>query len=187
MSNTKRLNIKKTLFSGLCIIKRKKIKDDRGFLTRVFCTSELKKILKKEKIRQVNHTFTLKKGTVRGLHFQYPPSDEIKIVTCIKGKILDVVVDLRKNSPTFLRHYKIILSESNCISILIPGGFAHGFQTLKSNTEVLYLHSKDFNPIKEGGINAIDPKLKIKWPMIISKRSKKDEQIPILDLKYNGI
>jgi len=123
-------------------------------------------------IKQVNYTVTNIAGSVRGLHFQVPPFAEIKLVTCIKGTIFDVAVDIRENSPTFLQYESRILSAESNLSFLIPEGFAHGFQTLEANCEILYLHSEEHKPHYEKKINVKDPKIGISWPLEITNISQ---------------
>ena len=182
----KKLNINSTEFKGLYTIIPNSFKDERGAFSRVFCEDELKDIFHFN-IKQINHSVTKEKGTVRGMHFQYEPNAEIKIVKCIKGSVLDVVVDIRKNSPTFLQHFAVELTEQNQKMIYIPKGFAHGFQTLEDNTELLYLHSNTYAPSNEGALNVSDPKLNIKWSLDIIDLSKRDENHPFLTNEFEGI
>lgn len=123
---------------------------------------------------QVNHTLTRRRGTVRGMHFQWPPHAETKFVSCLAGEILDVAVDLRRHSPTFLRWHGEILSVANQRSLLIPEGFAHGFQALTDDCELLYLHTAAYAPGAEGALNALDPRLAIAWPLPVTDRSERD-------------
>ena len=125
--------------SGLALIERQRLGDSRGFLSRLFCAEELNKTGWKKPIAQINHTLTSQCGTVRGMHFQHPPYAEMKLVTCIRGQVWDVVVDLREDSPTFLHWHAEILSRENNRALLIPEGFAHGFQTLVDDVELLYM------------------------------------------------
>jgi dTDP-4-dehydrorhamnose 3,5-epimerase len=181
------MKFQETSLKGNYLIDLEKHKDERGFLNRTFCQKTLEPLLKEKNIRQINHTLTKKEGVVRGLHFQYAPYAEIKIVSCIKGKVWDVVVDLRKESPTFLHYYAVILSENNLKSFFIPEGFAHGFQTLTPDCEMLYFHTEDYNPDCEGALNATDPLLSIKWPQFITERSKRDSSHPMLNKNFLGI
>lgn len=183
----KRFELIPTPISGLHIVQRKPIVDNRGHLERLFCADELRGILDHKNIAQINHTLTVKCGTVRGLHFQYPPHSEIKLVTCLRGKVFDVAVDLRKNSPTFLHWHSEILSDSNNKTFLIPEGFAHGFQSLCENCEMLYFHTKAYYPHSEGGLNAKDPILDIHWPLSISDQSPRDMAHPILTPDFTGV
>jgi len=172
---------------GLQVIERQPVGDSRGFLERMFCQDSLRQFLQGKTARQINHTLTRQKGTVRGLHFQNPPYAETKIVTCLKGKVWDVAIDLRRGSPTFLEHHAVLLTEDNHCSFLIPEGFAHGFQTLTSDCEMLYFHTADYNVGFEGALNAIDPLLSIPWPEPKIKRSDRDTNHPMLADNFQGI
>jgi dTDP-4-dehydrorhamnose 3,5-epimerase len=178
---------KETSLRGNYLISFDKQNDERGFFSRIFSKKDLKLLVKKKTINQINHSFTKKQGTIRGLHFQHPPYAEIKIIFCIKGKVWDVAVDLRKNSPTFLQYYSLILSEDIPQAVFIPEGFAHGFQTLTSNCEMLYLHTEYYSSKYESALNALDPRLQIKWPQLITERSERDKNHPMLDEDYYGI
>jgi dTDP-4-dehydrorhamnose 3,5-epimerase len=181
------MKIQQTTLKGCYLIDHDKNEDQRGFLSRIFCQKTLSPLLKSKSIRQINRTFTRKEGTVRGLHFQNPPFAEIKIVSCIKGDVWDVAVDLRKGSSTFLHYYMVNLSENNPQSFFIPEGFAHGFQTVVPNCEMLYFHTQDYNKDAESVINSIDPRISIKWPKFITERSERDNNSPMLDKKFLGI
>tara|TARA_B100000674_G_C37815700_1_gene903298 strand:- start:181 stop:744 length:564 start_codon:yes stop_codon:yes gene_type:complete len=176
-----------TPLKNLQIIKNQVVTDKRGFLSRLFCQGAMSNILKEKRICQINKTLTIKKGTVRGLHFQYPPYAETKIISCLKGKVWDVAVDLRKNSPTFLNYHAELLEEDNHKSFLIPEGFAHGFQALSSECEMLYLHTADYKKDFEGAINITDPRVGINWPEKISEISDRDSNHPMLSEDFNGI
>ena len=179
-----RFEIHDTPIAGLQLIERKPIIDERGFLQRLFCQESL---LAGKTIRQINHTLTRKSGAVRGMHFQHPPHAEVKIVSCLRGKVWDVAVDLRKGSPSFLQHHSVTLSEDVPQSYLIPEGFAHGFQALAPDCELIYFHTADYNVAAEAGLNALDSRLGIQWPIAISERSKPDEQHPLLTANFVGI
>ena len=120
------------------------------------------------------------------MHFQKPPKAEMKMVRCIRGKIIDVVVDIRKNSPTFLQHYAVELSADNMKLFVIPEGFAHGFQALEDNSEIMYLVTEFYSPEEEAGLRYSDPMLKIKWPLPITDTSTKDENHPLINSDFNG-
>ena len=182
-----RFALKKTPLEGLKVIVRKPVGDSRGVLERLFCQDTLGELMHGKEVRQINRTFTQKKGTIRGLHFQYPPFAETKIITCIKGKVLDVAVDLRQGSSTFLQYHALLLGENDSQSFLIPEGFAHGFQTLTPNCEMLYFHTASYNPEAEGALNACDPRLAINWPELIVERSERDRNHPLLNDNFNGI
>jgi len=182
-----RFSISKTSVEDLKVIQRYPIQDERGFLERMFCAQELENVGWTKPVSQINHTFTKKKGTFRGLHFQKNPFTEIKLVSCLRGEIWDIAVDLRTNSSTFLQWHAEILSSENCKSLLIPEGFAHGFQTLTEDCELLYFHSEPYASNSEVGIRFDDPILKIKLPIEISEISFKDKSYIFLDRQYSGI
>ena len=162
-------------------------KDERGVFERVFCKIELIKIGIQKEIIQINHSITTKKATIRGMHFQHPPYSEAKIIKCIKGSILDVIIDIRKSSSTFLKWHSEILTEQNMNSIYVPEGFAHGFQTLEDNCELLYLHTASYNSKYEGSINFDDPMVNIEWAFPPSCISSKDDNVKMLDNSFEGI
>jgi dTDP-4-dehydrorhamnose 3,5-epimerase len=176
-----------TPINGLQVIQHQLISDSRGYLERLFCQETLGQLLQGKTIRQINHTLTQKKGAVRGLHFQYPPCAETKMVTCLKGRVWDVAVDLRRGSPTFLQHHATLLAEDNHQSYLIPEGFAHGFQTLTLDCEMLYFHTADYSAEAEGALNPCDPRLAIKWPEPTTERSERDKNHPMLADDFHGI
>lgn len=182
----KKLNIKNTNFEGLFIIEPNIFEDNRGSFSRIFCENELSSVLDFN-IKQINHSVTSKRGTIRGLHFQYEPNSEIKMIKCVKGSVFDVVVDIRRNSETFLKVFFIELSESNNKIIVIPKGFAHGFQALVDDTELIYLHSSFYKPSNEGALNPMDKILDIAWPEDISNISEKDRNHPFITDKFKGI
>ena len=175
----------KTDLSNLKYIERFPLIDDRGSLERIFCSNEFKD-WGDYKISQINQTFTKKRGCLRGLHFQYAPNSEMKYVICLSGSVFDVVVDLRLGSETFGKWTAIELSADIHNGLLIPEGFAHGFQTLEDNVLMLYLHSCPYSPNSEGGLNSLDPDLDINWPLPIESRSKRDEDLPFLK-KIEGV
>jgi dTDP-4-dehydrorhamnose 3,5-epimerase len=182
-----RFSLIPTPIVDLQVIERKPVGDSRGSLERIFCQETLGQILHGKTIRQINRTLTQKKGAVRGLHFQYPPHAEIKIVTCLKGEVWDVAVDLRQGSPTFLQHHAVLLTEKNHKSYLIPEGFAHGFQALTSDCEMLYLHTADYNTEAEGALNALDLRLAIDWLEPITERSERDAGHAMLTDNFHGV
>ena len=188
MSNKdKRFHFYSTSLEGLFIVERIPIKDQRGFFCRFFCAKEFKEAGFERPIVQINHSLTIKRGAVRGLHFQYPPHAEAKIVSCIRGEVFDVAVDIRKDSPTFLSWHGEFLSPKNQKSLLIPEGFAHGFQTLTNNCELIYLHSASYNPHAEGGLNINDPRLGIAWPLEITEISERDRAHPFIGEGFEGV
>ena len=163
-----------TGFDGLYIIKLSSFKDHRGVYTKLFSEKEFYHILNEKHIVDINYQKTILSGTVRGLHYQIGDSSEVKIIKCIHGRIFDVAVDVREGSETFLQYFSIELSQDDDIMVLIPEGFAHGFQTLEDNTETLYATTQVYDPASERGLNAADPSLSITWPLEISCISEKD-------------
>jgi dTDP-4-dehydrorhamnose 3,5-epimerase len=182
-----RFKISPTPLSGLQVIEREAIFDDRGSFSRLFCSRELKDFGWPLPIAQVNHTVTRRKGAVRGLHFQRPPHGETKHVTCLCGQVWDVAVDIRKDSPTLLRWHAEILTSENRRSLLVPPGFAHGFQALTEDVELLYFHSTAYSPDFESGLGAGDPTLAISWPLPIVDLSPRDQAHPAVPSDFEGI
>jgi len=176
-----------TRLAELMVVQRKSVEDSRGFLSRFYCADTFREAGISKSIAQINHTVTFKKGAVRGMHFQHSPHVETKFVSCLQGEIFDVAVDLRYNSPTFLHWHGEILSASNRKSLLIPEGFAHGFQTLTENCELIYLHTENYHPETEGALNARDPMLDIAWPNSITEMSDKDRTNKLIDQDFKGI
>lgn len=176
-----------TPLQGLVVVQREPIKDSRGLFTRLFCGDEFREIGLTKPIAQINHSLTHQRGTVRGLHFQYPPHAEAKIVSCLRGEVFDVAVDLRADSPTFLRWHGEILSVENARSLCIPEGFAHGFQALTDDCELLYLHTEAYVPQAEGGLHPRDPRVRVEWPLPITTLSPLDQRHPLLRDDFTGI
>ncbi|MBI4807405.1 MAG: dTDP-4-dehydrorhamnose 3,5-epimerase [Nitrosomonadales bacterium] len=176
-----------TPLAGLTLVQRTAIEDQRGFLSRFYCADEFRAAGLDKPIAQINHTLTRNRGTVRGMHFQYPPHAESKLVSCLQGEIFDVAVDLRRDSPTYLQWHGVRLSERNRQSLLIPEGFAHGFQTLTEDCELIYLHTAAYHPESEGALNAADPELGIAWPLAISEISERDRNHKSIEQDFQGI
>lgn len=182
-----RFDILDTPLGGLRVVRRKPIGDSRGYLERMFCAEELQMLVGGSPIVQVNHSCTARAGTVRGMHFQHPPHAELKFVSCLGGEVFDVAVDLRSGSPTFLHWHAELLSAGNHLTLVIPAGFAHGFQTLTSDCEMLYLHTSAYQPEAEGALNARDPRLAIQWPLPVAGLSPRDAAHPMLDEHFTGV
>ena len=177
----------KTPIPDLYIIVPEPFQDKRGKFSRIYCFTELKEIGNSKSLVQINHSLTKQKGAIRGMHFQYPPRAEIKIIKCIKGSIFDVAIDLRKGSPTFLKWHGEILSAENIKALYIPEGFAHGFQTLEENCELLYFHTESYSPKDEGAVKFDDPLIGIEWPLEISDISDKDKKHKLLSEEFKGV
>ena len=170
----------KTKIKGLYIVKPELKFDKRGYFTRIFGKKELTRVGFNFNIVHINRSLNKKKGIVRGLHFQKSPKAEDKIVQCLKGAIYDVAVDLRKDSKTFGQWVSQILSEENKKMFLIPKGFAHGFQSLKDNSEVLYFSSEFYSLEHQSGVRWNDPFLKIKWPIKNPFLLARDKNWPLI-------
>ncbi|WP_180124702.1 dTDP-4-dehydrorhamnose 3,5-epimerase family protein [Rhodoferax sp. BLA1] len=182
-----RFAVRASSLDGLKCIERQRLGDARGFLSRLFCSQELAAAGWTMPVAQINHTYTARCGTVRGLHFQHSPAADAKLVSCLRGVVWDVAVDLRAGSATFLQWHAQELSPENGLAMLIPAGFAHGFQTLSDHAELIYCHSTPHTPELEGGVDALDPRLGIAWPMAIVERSARDTaHAPLTDV-FEGI
>ena len=161
--------------------------DERGIFSRLFCKKEFETIRKEIDFVQVNFSRTNSKGAIRGLHYQKPPYSEAKLIRCIRGKVFDVAVDVRENSPTFLKHISVELSEDNKIAIFIPEGCAHGFQTLTNDAELIYQHTEFYQPDSESSIRFNDPMIAIAWPLEPTDISAKDKAVTLLNPDFKGI
>lgn len=161
--------------------------DHRGAFSRLFCADELKDILGHRTILQINHSLSRKTGTIRGMHYQLPPHAEMKIVRCLRGRVLDIAVDLRRDSLTFLQWTALELSATNYLAFVIPEGCAHGFQVLEDDTELLYLHTAFYTPAAEGAVRFDDPKLNITWPFAPTDISARDLNHELLPEDFKGI
>lgn len=182
------INYIKTPLEGLTLLQSDAVRDVRGAFTRCFChKTHEEQTGDKFDIAQINHSQNNHKATVRGLHYQNLPHAEAKIVRCLKGKIYDVAVDLRQGSKTFLQWHGVELSAEANNALYIPKGFAHGFQTLMDESDILYLHNEYYTPKLEFGIRVDDPKLEIEWPYPFKKLSEKDKSYPFLDNAFKGL
>jgi len=181
------MKIAATSISDLMVVKTETHSDHRGAFTRLFCQDELRECMASRKIVQINHSRTSAVGAVRGLHYQNPPHAEMKFVRCLKGRVWDVAVDLRAGSRTFLKWHAEELSEENMCMMVIPEGFAHGFQVLEENSELLYLHTASYTPAVEGGVRPVDKMLAIDWPLAIQDLSDRDRSHPLLNADFTGL
>ena len=172
---------------GLFIIQLTSFKDERGFFARTFCKDLFLKIGFNEEFVQFNHSFNTLKGTIRGMHYQKPPFAESKLIRCVQGSVYDVAIDLRKNSPTYLQYFGAELSAENLKCILIPKGFAHGFQTLEDNTSLIYHHTNYYTPNTEAGIRYNDPVLNIPWTLPAVSISPKDLIHPLINTNFQAL
>jgi dTDP-4-dehydrorhamnose 3,5-epimerase len=161
--------------------------DNRGWFARTYCQTEFEQIGHQEPWVQMNHSMTHQTGAIRGMHFQYPPHTEIKLVRCMAGRVFDVIIDLRATSPTFGRWYGTELSPENGQMMYVPKGFAHGFQTLDSDCQLVYCHSNYYTPDSEGAIRFDDPRIGIQWPLPVTDLSGRDASHPLLADGFAGL
>jgi len=166
---------------GAFIIDVERREDNRGFFARAFCQHEFADHGLKPVIAQANIAFNNKKGTLRGMHFQYPPAAETKLVRCTRGAILDIAIDLRPESPTYLDHIAVELTADNHRSLYVPERFAHGYQVLEDRTETSYQVGEFYTPGVEGGLLYSDPRLGLTWPLPVREISPKDAAWTPLD------
>lgn len=176
-----------TILEGSYVIDLEPYADDRGWFARFYCKQEFATIGHHQEWVQLNQSVNNQGGTLRGMHFQKPPFREIKMVRCIAGSVFDVIIDLRKDSNTYLQWFGVELSAANKKMLYIPEGFAHGFQTLTDNTALIYHHTEYYTPGSEGGIRHDDPALAIQWPLPVSVISVRDGSHPLLDQHFKGI
>jgi dTDP-4-dehydrorhamnose 3,5-epimerase len=174
------MKLETTHIDGLFVLRRPVHRDERGFFSRLFASDELSMAGRPTKAVHVNSSMSAKKGTLRGIHFQYPPKAETKVVSCSTGAIWDVGVDLRPNSPTRFQWYGTKLTPDNGFSMIVPEGFGHGFITLEPNTTVTYVVSESYAPEHESGIRYDDQMLGINWPLKPKVISAKDRDWGLL-------
>jgi dTDP-4-dehydrorhamnose 3,5-epimerase len=181
------MNFESTGLNGSYVIDIFPVEDERGWFVRTFCKNEFNKIGHSKEWVQMNHSCTNEAGTIRGMHFQKQPFSEIKLIRCISGKIFDVIIDLRQNSETFLKWFGIELSAENKKMIYIPEGFAHGFQALTDNCQLIYHHSAFYTPGFEEGIKYDNKIINITWPLAVTNISERDQNHPLLDQHFEGL
>lgn len=181
------MNIIDTPIAGLKVVQSVPHRDDRGSFLRLFCAEELAPVLDDRQIQQINFSRTSQAGAVRGMHFQHPPHAEMKMVRCLRGRVWDVAVDLRSGSPTFLHWHAEELAADDAQMLVIPEGFAHGFQALEPDSELLYLHTACYEPSAESGLRHNDPRLAIPWPLPPRDLSPRDLAHPALDADFAGV
>lgn len=174
------MHFTQTELAGAYLIDLNRIDDERGFFARAFCQREFEQQGLDGNVVQSNLSFSRFKGTLRGMHYQVEPATETKLVRCIRGSLVDVIVDLRTTSATYLQHISVELSADNHRALFVPANFAHGFQTLEDNTEVLYMVSGYYTPECERGLRYNDPQLAINWPEPVTQVSDKDNQWALL-------
>ncbi len=181
------MKIQPTTIEGVAIVETMPLIDRRGAFMRLFCERELSTILGGRQIVQVNYSRTDVVGVIRGLHYQRPPHAEMKLVRCLRGRVWDVALDLRKDSPTFLHWHSEELTQENTRMLVIPEGCAHGFQALEAGTEILYLVTAIYTPEMEAGVRFDDPVLAIAWPHLVTEVSERDRRHPLIGADFPGI
>jgi dTDP-4-dehydrorhamnose 3,5-epimerase len=181
------MKFNKLEIEGLYVAELEPFTDDRGSFVRSYCSKELEEINILKPISQINHSFTKTVGSIRGMHYQNSPNAEIKMVRCIAGEIFDVAIDLRKGSDTFLQWHGEYLNAENLKMMIIPEGFAHGFQVIKKNTEVLYLATESYTPEVESGVLFNDKKIKIEWPLQGINISDRDLKHKAITKEFKGL
>jgi len=178
------MTFRDTSIAGVSCGRLTAFQDERGLFAKLFGSPEVASLWQARPIRQVNLSETEVAGTIRGLHFQYPPHGEMKLIVCLGGQVFDVAVDLRAGSPTAAQHVHAVLSPFD--AIVIPEGCAHGFQALLPRSRLLYLHSADYAPASEGGVRFDDPALGIAWPLPPATVSERDLRLPGLQRALTG-
>lgn len=181
------MEIQQILAQGLILLKRPEFGDERGFFQKSFSAESLHPVWGERKVEQVNRSFSAKTGTFRGFHLQLPPFADAKMIQCLRGRALDYAVDIRLGSPTFLQTFSYELSPKNNHIAFLAEGFAHGFQTLEPDTELLYIHSARYEVKSEFGLNYQDPRLSVRLPLPIASVSARDQQHLLLPLDFMGI
>lgn len=170
-----------TKLKGAFILDLERREDSRGYFARAFCQNEFAAHGLKPVIAQANVAYNIKGGTLRGMHFQFPPAAETKLVRCPRGAILDIIVDLRPESPTYLEHISVELNEENGRALYVPERFAHGYQALRDNTETSYQVGEFYAPSCESGLLYNDPRLGLKWPLPVAVISEKDQKFALIE------
>jgi dTDP-4-dehydrorhamnose 3,5-epimerase len=181
------MKFNETKIKGLYIAELESFSDDRGFFARAYCNKELEKINIEKPIKQINHSSTSTVGVIRGMHYQNTSYAEIKMVRCIAGEVFDVAVDLRKDSETFLQWHGEYLNSKNFKMMVIPEGFAHGFQVIKPNSELLYFHTESYTQKSELGVLFNDEKIGIEWPLQVTGISDRDLKHKLITREFKGL
>lgn len=179
--------LSQTEVDGLFVFNNPIPHDSRGSFIKLYSEQVLQQSELDFKIAQVNLSITERRGTTRGLHFQVPPYSEKKIITCVRGRVFDVILDLRRHSNTFLKHVTFELDSECGKSLYVPSGCAHGFQVLNGPAEMLYAHSEEYRPDFEAGVNPTDPLVQVSWPLAIDMISDRDRSFPFLNKAFRGI
>jgi len=170
-----------TTLAGAFVIELEPHGDERGFFARAFCRREFAEHGLNPEIVQANVAFNRERGTLRGMHFQYPPAAETKLVRCTRGAILDIIVDLRPESPTYLEHVAVELTEENRLALYVPERFAHGYQVLADETETSYQVGEFYTPEAEGGLRHDDPRLGLSWQLHVIMIAQEERDWALVD------
>ena len=181
------MKVHKTTITDLFVIEGISHVDSRGSFSRLFCKNALSKIIGNRSILQINYSLTNSVGALRGMHFQRAPHAEMKLVRCLRGKVWDVAIDLRPSSPSYLRWHAEELTPASDRMLVIPEGFAHGFQVMEPDSELLYLHTSFYQPEFESGLRFDDPIFNIDWPLQVTDISKRDSNHPYISSSFNGV
>jgi dTDP-4-dehydrorhamnose 3,5-epimerase len=179
--------IRETPIKGAHLIELERRQDERGFFARLFCDREFEKHGLESRFVQVNNSFSARRGTLRGLHYQLPPAAEAKIVRCTRGALYDAILDIRRDSPSFGKSFGAELTAENCFMMYVPRGCAHAILSLTDDTETLYLTSNYYAPDRERGIRWNDPRFAIQWPIYPTEISDKDAAWPDFDPAEHGV
>jgi dTDP-4-dehydrorhamnose 3,5-epimerase len=181
------MKFKETKIKGLYVAELDPFNDVRGFFVRTYCNKKFEEMNIRKPIMQINHSLTSEVGTIRGMHYQNPPFAEKKIVRCIAGEVFDVAIDIRKDSETFLQWHGEYLNAENFKMMVIPEGFAHGFQAIKPNSEMMYFHTNSYEHSAESGMLFNDQKIGINWPIKVTSVSDRDRRHKIITETFKGI
>lgn len=176
-----------TPLSGACVVDIEPVADERGFFARTWCEREFRDQGLNPSLKQAALSYNHKKGTLRGMHFQTDGHEEAKLIRCVAGAVFDVIIDLRKSSPTFTRHFAIVLRPEDRRMLYVPEGFAHGYQTLTNGAELFYQISQFYSPEHAGGVRWNDPVFAIEWPDAPEVISNRDRSFPDFDPEKNGL
>jgi dTDP-4-dehydrorhamnose 3,5-epimerase len=181
------MQIVKTLCDGLHLLELRKLQDERGWFARLYCSELFEAMGLVGVFPQINQSQCLHRGIFRGLHYQMSPKAEAKVVRCVVGEVLDIAVDVRRGSPTFLKWYATRLAADDAHELYVGPGFAHGYMSLTDGATVLYQSSQPFTPSLEGRVHYLDPRVGIEWPPMEMQVSPKDASTPFLDPGFEGI
>jgi len=181
------IKLTKTKFKDLLIIESEPHSDERGLFFRTFCKNEFASFGLNKEFVQINQSINYTKGTFRGFHYQKPPYTDEKLIRCISGRVLDIVIDIRKKSKTYMNFFSIELTSENKKMLYIPDGFAHGFITLEDNSQLIYQHTEYYVPNHEASINYKDPAINLKLPIAIKVISEKDLNVSFIDTDFKGL